>query len=242
MSPFFFFRKKKKYFIPKRKKIKFNLNLGHFCIKLFLKVCKMELVFTIKEFLQNIYNLMDPRRTENFFENLKLQPMKKVFYYLAILGLFTVIGYFLRYSLFPPKYPEIGLKIAFLFYLIGIYAPTGIISILAMSSAFTLAGKKVVKREVKKEEAISIIGYSFMPELIGGFFGILIETWVLHILLIVYSMYLLYKGIKVRFDPKISIRGFIFILASGFIFSTIFFILVAILLGIPRQYIGLDWK
>lgn len=197
----------------------------------------MELKF--KELIRDIYTLMDPRNIEGFFRNLKLKPVNEMLSYLFILGLFTFLGYFLRHTFFlPPKYPLIAMKLSFLYYFIGVYVPTGIFSIFIMAYILHSLGGKLVKREVSKEESVSLLGYSAIPELIGGFFGILLETWVLHVLLMVYSIYLLYVGMKVRFGFKLSIRCFIFVITSGFIVSMLLFVIGAALLGIPRQYYG----
>lgn len=192
-----------------------------------------------KQLFEDIYRLMDPRNIGDFFEKLPIKPVKEVLYYLLFLSLFTLVGYTLRYGFFSePKYLEIALKISLLYSLVGIYVPTGVISLLVMSYLFQLEGKKLVKREVSQGEALSIIGYASIPGLVGGFFGILMETQILHILLIGYSIYLLYAGIKIRFGFKFALRAFIFVIFSGFICSMLLFILGAILLGIPGQYYG----
>jgi hypothetical protein len=197
----------------------------------------MELHF--KELIKSIYRLVDPRTTENFFKELKFKQVKEMFIYLLILGLFTFFGYFFRYGFFSdPRYPEIAFKLSLIIYLIGYYIPTGIIPVFIMGYILHKLGSKLVGRGVKKEEAVSIIGYSTIPQLIGGFFGIILETWVLHILLMIYSIYLLYIGIKVRFGFGRSIKCFIFLVTSGFIVSMILFKLGVTILGIPGEYYG----
>jgi len=193
-----------------------------------------------KQLFKDVYRLMDPRNITGFFKELPSKPVKEVLYYLLFLSLFTFVGYTLRYGFFSePKYLEIALKISLLYSLVGIYVPTGVISILAMSYLFRLEGKKLVKRRVSQEEALSIVGYASIPGLIGGALGILMETQILHILLIGYSIYLLTAGIKIRFGFKFALRAFIFVIFSGFICSMILFLLGAALLGIPGQYYGI---
>lgn len=192
-----------------------------------------------KQLLKDTYQLMDPRRIAGFFKDLQPKPVKEVMSYLFLLGLFTFIGYTLRYGFFSePNYLGISLRISFLYYLIGIYVPTGVISIFAMSYFLHLAGEKLVKRAIGREEAMNLIGYAAIPSLIGGFFGIFLETQILHILLIGYSIYLLYTAMKIKFGFNFSLRALIFVIASGFIFSMIFFLLGAFLLRIPGQYYG----
>ncbi|MEM4347779.1 MAG: YIP1 family protein [Candidatus Altiarchaeota archaeon] len=195
-----------------------------------------------KELVNDLITLLNPKTTEKFFRNVRIKPVDEMLTYLLFFGLFTFFGYFLRHLLFVDKVPPFtAFSIALPYYLIGI-VPSGVFSIFVMSYTLYLFGEKIVKRTVSREEALTVIGYSSIPELIGGFFMIISETHVLYLLLTMYSVLLLYIGIKSRFGFRFSVRCFAFVLISGFIFSMILFrIVLAIFtaLNIPSAYYGL---
>lgn len=195
-----------------------------------------------KELVNDLYALLNPKTTEKFFRDVRIKPVDEMLTYLLIFGLFTFFGYFLRHLLFVDKvHPLLAFSIALPYYLVGI-VPSGVFSIFAMSYLLYLFGEKIVKRTVSREEALTVIGYSSIPELVGGFFMIINETNVLYFLLVMYSVLLLYIGIKSRFGFRFSTICFAFVLTSGFIFSMIvsrIIITVFVALKIPSAYYGL---
>ena len=198
----------------------------------------MELHF--KELINDLYVLLNPKTTDRFFRNVRIKPVNEMLMYLLMFGSLTLLGYFLRHSFFlDPKYPLIAIRIAFVYYLVGLVIPTGVLSIYLMSYVLHFFGEKIVARKVTHEESLMVIGYSAIPQLIGGVFGIFNDTWVLHLLTIVCSVILLYIGIKSTFGFRFSVRCFVFTLVSGFICSMILFTIFVAILGIPSEYYGL---
>lgn len=195
-----------------------------------------------KELVNDLCALLNPKTTEKFFRDVRIKPVDEMLTYLFVFGLFTFFGYFIRHLLFVDKVPPLlAFSVALPYYLVGI-APTGIFSIFTMSYILYLFGEKIVKRTVSREEALTVIGYSLIPELVGGFFMIINETSVIYLLLIMYSVLLLYTGIKSRFGFRFSVRCFTFVLASGSIFSMIssrVIHTIFITLNIPGAYYGL---
>lgn len=202
----------------------------------------MELHF--KELVKDLNTLLNPKTTDRFFRKVRIKPVNEMLVYLSIFGLFTFIGYFLRHTFFyDPKHPFIAIWIALPYSLIGNVIPTGVLSIYIMSYILHFFGEKIVARKVSHEEAMMVISYSAIPQLFGGFFGIIDETWVLYLLSIIYSVALLYIGIKSTFGFKFSVRCFVFTLVFGFIcsliLSKIIFTLLIVILKIPSEYYGL---
>ncbi len=192
----------------------------------------MKIIQYAKEDLNNLKQLISPNNAESFFANLKIYPGKQMTVHNLILGLFIFSGYFLGLGYYSPiKYSFVtSFKIAFLYYIVAVSIPT------ILGYLLHLFSEKLVNKKVKTDEGITIASYSAGIGLISGIFRTFTETWVLHIILMAYSIYLFYIAIKTRFGFEKAIFNFLFLMTLTFIAAMILLKIIAVILGIQNFY------
>jgi len=151
---------------------------------------------------------------------------------LLLLGLFVFSAYFIHLAyLAPVKYSVItSIKLGYVYWMVSVFVPA------IMGSILHSSGEHLVGRAVSKEESSSIAVYSMSPALISGIFRLFIESIVLHYLILAYSIYLLYVGIKTRFGFGRAIHCFLVLMIASSIIGMLLFLLTVMLLGIPTLY------
>lgn len=192
----------------------------------------MTIIQSINEDLVNLKQLTNPVNAERFFANLKIYPRKQMISHNIILGLFTLFGYLFGLGYYSSvKYSfTTSFKLAFLYYIVVVSIP------LILGYLLHLFSEKLINKKVEANEGVTIASYSASIGLISGIFRIFTETWVLHIILVVYSIYLFYIAIKARFGFEKAISSFLFLLALTFIAAMILLKIGAVILGIQRFY------
>lgn len=190
----------------------------------------MTIIKSIKEDLINLKQIINPNNLENFFANLRIYPTNRMAAYNLILGLFTFSGYFFGIRYYAPiTYSfETSFKVALLYYLGAVSIP------LTLGYLLHLFSGKLIHKSVGVREGITIASYSVSIGLIGGIFRIFTETWILQIILIVYSIYAFYMAIKTRFGFENAISSFLFLLISTSIVVMIILKIIAIIMGIQN--------
>jgi len=81
-----------------------------------------------------------------------------------------------------------------------------------------------------------LFAYALSPGLLGGFFRIIDETFVLHILLLMYAIYLTFAGIAARFGEDGITFPFLFLILIGVLCSMVTFAVATAAFGIPPGY------
>lgn len=180
-----------------------------------------------------VIKLFNPGYVDNVFRDLKVGTLKSLRVYLLIMGLPIFFGYYSHMVYFQavPYSVENALKVALRYYLIAITAP------MVMAYVLYLFDKRLLKTSVSHVEALTMFTYAICPGLLSGFFRIYRETWVLHLILIVYTIYLLYASIGVRYGYERSFLPFVFLILMALISSMFVFIVVSAVLGIPSGYL-----
>ncbi len=190
----------------------------------------------IKGLISDIRLLIYPGKAEEFFKKLKIHSPRYMIKYILVSGIFLFLGYFLDYafgmSVFfgylagftHPFYTSI--RKALTWYLVAVSIP------IVMGLSLNLFGEKLVKRKVGLDESIAIVAYSTVLGLVSGIFKSLLETWIIHILLIAYCLYLLYTAIRIRFGFEKAVSCFIFLVVVACIAVMIVFKFVAFILGL----------
>lgn len=192
----------------------------------------MKIILPVKEDISNLKQLINPGNAEAFFANLKTYPTKQMMVHNLILGLFTFSGFFLGLGYYSPiKYSFVtSFKLAFLYYIVAVSLP------IILGYLLHLFSEKLVNKKIKTDEGITIASYSASIGLISGIFRTFTETWVLHIILMAYSIYLFYIAIKTRFGFEKAISNFLFLMTLAFIAAMILLKIIAVVLGIQNFY------
>ena len=180
----------------------------------------------------NIIKLFNIYRYEEFFETMESHSVKYMLSYLLVIGLFTLVGYYLNISEYAASTcgSSDALKSALMYYLTFVFVP------IITGYCLHLFSRGLVGREVSKEEGVSLVGYIVTPILISGIFRILSNApqktvpgmlsflpllMFLHYACMAYSIYLLYAAIRVRYGFEKSLPAFMFLMIIVFIASMI---------------------
>jgi len=151
---------------------------------------------------------------------------------LLLLGLFVFFGYFMHLAYFAPvRYSIItSIKLGYVYWMVSVLVPT------IMGSVLYLSGEHLVGRAISKDEANAVVIYSMAPALISGIFRLLLEITVLHYLILAYSIYLLYLGIKTRFGFSRAIYCFLVLMLISSIIGMLLLLGSVMFLRIPTPY------
>ena len=153
--------------------------------------------------------------------------------YLVIITIPLFIGYFFYLSAFQNNNlysQDNSMKVAFRYYVIGVLLP------ITMAYALYLFDTRLLKRKVTYAEGLTLFTYSLSPGILGGIFRIFNETFVLHILLIMYTIYLIFAGMSARFGEERITLPFLFLILTGMICGITVFVILTTILGIPPGY------
>jgi hypothetical protein len=182
--------------------------------------------------LLEVLKLINPANIDGVFKNMKLGTPGMLHFYLVIAALPLFTGYFSYLYFFQsnPYSQDNSLKVAFRYYVICILLP------ITMAYALYLFDTRLLKRKVTYAEALTLFTYALSPAILGGGFRIIEQTFVLHILLIMYSIYLVYAGMSARFGEEHITLPFLFLILSGIIWGIIAFVIFTTVLGIPSGY------
>ncbi len=193
------------------------------------------LISGVKFFLATIVEvvqLLNPAYIEKVFKNIKPATLGSLRFYLILTGLPILFGYYayLAYFQSNPYSIENSLKIAFKYYVIAISIP------MVMAYVLYLFDTRLLKAKITQAEALALFSYAISPALLSGIFRIYIETYILHILIIMYSIYLLYASLGIKYGYEKVIMPFIFLLLVVTVTSAALWLGITFALGIPQGY------
>jgi hypothetical protein len=187
----------------------------------------------ISSTLFEVLKLINPANIDDVFKNMKIGTPGMLRFYLAIITIPLFLGYFLYLSTFQssPYSQDDSMKVAFRYYVIAVLLP------ITMAYALYLFDTRLLKRKVTYAEGLALFTYALSPAILGGLFRIIGETFVLHILLIMYSIYLVYAGMSARFGEERITMAYLFLILSGMICGITIFVVLTAILGIsPGKY------
>jgi hypothetical protein len=179
-----------------------------------------------------VVQLLNPGYIEKVFKNIKPATMGSLRFYLVITALPIFFGYYAHMAYFQsnPYSTEISLKIAFRYYAIAIAIP------IVMAYVLYLFDTRLLKAKITQAEALALFSYAISPALLSGVFRIYIETWILHLLIVMYSIYLLYASLGIRYGYEKVIMPFIFLLLVATLTSAALYLGINFALGILPGY------
>jgi hypothetical protein len=179
-----------------------------------------------------VIKLINPANIDSVFANMKIGSKGMLYFYLILATMPLAVGYFsYLYAFQLNTYSwENSIKVALRYYAIGLILP------ISMGYALYLFDMRLLKRKVTYAEALTLFTYALSPGILGGFFRIIEQTFVLHILLIMYTIYLIYAGMSARFGEEGITLPFLFIILTGIICSTAVFMVLTAIFGIPPGY------
>ena len=188
----------------------------------------------ISSTLFEVLKLLNPANIDNVFKNMKIGRPGMLRLYLVIITIPLFLGYFFYLSIFQNTgslySQDNSLKVAFRYYAIGVLLP------ITMAYALYLFDTRLLKRKVTYAEALTLFTYALSPGILGGLFRIINETFVLHILLIMYTIYLIFAGMSARFGEEHITLPFLFLILTGMICGITIFVILTTILGIPPGY------
>ncbi len=182
--------------------------------------------------LIEVIKLINPANIDGVFKNLKPGSPGMLRAYLMTISILLFLGYFLFLFRFQtnPYSLDNSLKVAFRYYAIAVLLP------MSMSYMLYLFDTRLLKRKVTYSEALTLFTYALSPAILSGVFRTIPETWVLHLLIIMYSIYLVYAGMSARFGEEHITMPFIFLILAGVITSMIIYEILTVALMIPGGY------
>ena len=167
---------------------------------------------TIGYFISNlldVISLINPASVGPVTKNMKTRPLWFSRLYLLTISLAIFLGYFVYFSAFKegPLSLENSLKVSLRNYFIAALLP------MAMAYLLYLFDLRLVKVKVTHADALTLISYACSLGILGGIFRMLttrqfIDTWILHLIFLMYSIYLLYALLAARFGFGIAIKPF----------------------------------
>ncbi len=182
--------------------------------------------------LIEVIKLINPANIDGVFKNMKVGTVGMLFTYLAIINIPLFLGYYL-YLLYFQQHPYAtwdAVKVAARYYLIGLLMP------LSMAYVLYLFDVRLLKRKVTHAEALTLFAYALSPGILGGAFRVIDQTFILHLLLIMYSIYLVYAGMSARFGEEHITMPFIFLILVGIMVAIAIHMSFTAIAGIPQGY------
>jgi hypothetical protein len=182
--------------------------------------------------LFEVLKLINPANIDSVFKNMKIGTPGMLRFYIVIATVPLALGYFfyLYYFQLNPYSLENSAKVALRYYAIGVLLP------ITMAYALYLFDTRLLKRKVTYAEALTLFTYALSSGILGGFFRIIRETFVLHILLIMYTIYLIFAGMSARYGEEHITLPFLFLILTGIICGITVFVVLTALMGIPQGY------
>jgi len=182
--------------------------------------------------LFEVLKLINPANIDSVFKNIKIGTPWMLSLYILIVTVPLALGYFfyLYYFQLNPYSLENSAKVALRYYALGVLLP------MSMAYALYLFDKRLLKRKVTYAEALTMFVYALSPGILGGIFRIFNETFVLHILLIMYTIYLIFAGMSARYGEERITLPFLFLILVGMICGITVFVVLTTIMGIPPGY------
>jgi hypothetical protein len=182
--------------------------------------------------LVEVIKLINPANIDGVFKNLNIHSPGLLRAYLMVISIPLLLGSFFFLFQFQthPYSLDNSVKVAFRYYVIAVLLP------MSLAYVLYLFDTRLLKRKVTYSEALTLFTYALSPAIISGVFRTLPETWVLHLLIIMYSIYLVYAGMSARFGEEHITMPFLFLILTGIITSMIVYEILTIALMIPAGY------
>jgi hypothetical protein len=181
-----------------------------------------------------VLKLLNPANIDSVFKNMKIGTPGMLRFYLFVTTIPLFLGYYFYLSMFQNinlYSQDDSIKVAFRYYVVSILLP------ITMAYALYLFDTRLLKRKVSYAEALTLFTYALSPGILGGVFRIIGETFVLHILLIMYTIYLIFAGMSARYGEERITLPFLFLILFGMICAITVFVILTALLGIsPGKY------
>lgn len=177
--------------------------------------------------------MINPNNVEQVFKNMKPLPVGFLRLYLILIASPLFLGYYLYYANFQliTWSTETSFKVALRYYLLGVLTP------MVMGYLLYLFDQRLLKQKIPHDEALTLMCYALTPAILSGVFRVSANTWILHLILMMYSVYLLYCGLETRYgEEKNVLLPFLFLMFSGIVFFLITLMILTTVLGIPPEY------
>ena len=184
----------------------------------------------------DVLRLINPASVDTVSKNIKTLPLWFLRLYLIVIAVPLFVGYYLHFAYFQqdPYSVVNSLKLSARNYVIAVFLP------MAIAYLLYLFDMRLVKKKVTYADALTMIAYACSPGILSGIFRIsvsqFIDTWVLHILLLMYSIYLIYAVLAARFGYDTAIKPFLFLILFGLLIAIIIY--QALGFFIPPGYTG----
>lgn len=184
----------------------------------------------------DILRLTNPANIGPVFKDLKVKSANFLRAYILAITLPLFFGYYYYLSTSQANPYSIGMSftLALIIYLTAASLP------MVMAYLLYLFDVRLVKRKVPYPEALTIVTYALGPGILGGIFrssmNMLPDTWILHLLLIIYSIILVYAALGVRFGYEKIIMPFMFLILAGFAMAIILINILMAAFMIPEGY------
>ena len=179
-------------------------------------------------------SLANPQNVRSVFSEMKPLPAGFLRLSLFIIPIPLFIGYFLfsyyfRSTAFSTTFTLIdSLKLALMYYIAAALLP------MIMAYVLYLFDVRLVKAKVTHNEALTLFTYALTPGILSGIFKVSPLIWVLHIIGMMYSIYLIHSGLETRYGQERSVmQAFVFLVLIGMFSALIILVLLKAVLGIP---------
>ena len=188
--------------------------------------------YTISLILESL-SLINPGNVSSVFKDVKPMPTGFLRLYLFIIALPIFIGYFLYFNYFQilTWSFENSFKVALRYYITAAVLP------MIMAYVLYLFDERLVKVKVTQEEALTLFTYAMTPALLSGIFKTSSFTFIVHILAIMYSVYLVYAALETRYgEDRSVVLPFTFVMLTGMFASLVVLVLLTAVFGISGYY------
>jgi membrane associated rhomboid family serine protease len=178
-------------------------------------------------------SLVNPQNVKSVFAEMRPLPTGFLRLYLFIIPIPLFIGYFLffkQFQLIPLPLAD-SLKLAFMYYATAAILPA------VMAYLLYLFDVRLVRARVPHNEALTLFTYALTPGILSGIFKTSAFTMLLHIIGMMYSIYLIYSALETRYGQERSVMiSFIFLVLSGMFSALLLMVALKMVLGIPTYY------
>lgn len=187
--------------------------------------------------VNEVIGMLTPAGAEQIYRNMQPKPVVQSLMYVGILALLGFIGALIGSLAFGGAY---GIGAGVLYGVIGLI--TTLVVFFITGFLFSMLSAGIVKRQVSQEESLTLLSYAMTPSLLIGFlvsllspfgvglmggfsFGGLAAVGVaLGLVALIYTLFMLYLGCKIRFGNELA--------AVATVFFIILFIVVGLVVGL----------
>jgi hypothetical protein len=153
--------------------------------------------------------------------------------YLFIIAIPLFIGYFLFFKQFQvvPLPMADSLKLAAMYYITAALLP------MVMGYILYLFDVRLVGARLTHNEALTLFTYALTPGILSGIFKTSPFTMLLHIIGMMYTIYLIYSALETRYGQERSVMtSFVFLVLSGIFAALVIMVALKMVFGIPWYY------